>query len=440
MTSSPRLSLRLVLALSGWVALLAAQFGPDGPLRVALTAAFLLSCPGTAAMLLARPVPTRATSFPDRLAAGVLALALSVTISALVAEAFFLSHEFTVGRVLVTLAALTTVLALVPRGHRIRIRPAEGPRERVRTAARGLRRSHSRRVGLLGAVGLLAFSTACGTASGGDDPTARPSLAPLTSPSRDGSPSGSSPGGHSPAATGPWHLVFQDDFSGTALDRDKWATCYDWNQHGCTNPGNPEKEWYLPGQVEVSGGALSLTAERKTVKGSDGETYPWVSGMVSTGRDTADDRPHRTFTYGYLAASIRIPTDDKGMFPAFWLAVLDSRVDPQELDVAEFINTNEYVDMNLHYGANYQSDGSVHHQVGPADFAADYHVFAMDWQPESITWYVDGVPHFRVTDPALIPDTEMQLILNLAVGYQQLPPDHVNSARLQVDWVEVWQH
>ncbi len=234
--------------------------------------------------------------------------------------------------------------------------------------------------------------------------------------------------------------MFRDDFSGTALDRGNWTTCYDWNDGGCTNSGNNEQEWYLPGQVSVAGGALVLSAERRTVQGSDGLTHPWASGMVSTGRDTPDGSPRRTFTYGYYAASMLVPENAAGMFPAFWLAPLDSRNNPDELDVAEFINSNRYVDQNLHFGPDYSQENHLNHRSGPADFSADYHVFALDWEPDAVTWYVDGVQQFQVTEPSEIPREAMQLVVDLAVGFEQSPPTDVNAAQLHVKWVEVWQH
>ncbi|WP_033822377.1 family 16 glycosylhydrolase [Kitasatospora sp. MBT63] len=243
-----------------------------------------------------------------------------------------------------------------------------------------------------------------------------------------------------PAAPGAWHQVFRDDFNGLGLDPANWVTCYDWNDAGCTNAGNHEEQWYLPGQVAVNGGALVLSAERTPTAGSDGKSYPWTSGMVSTGRQSWDGTPLHTFTYGYFAAAIRTPQDPRGMFPAFWLIPAETRGAPPELDVAEFPGTDRFVAMNLHWRTADGGDGSVGHRYTPQRVSAGSTVFAMDWEPDSVTWYVDGVQQFRVTDPAVIPSVAMELILNLAVGYPQSPPSDVGSAQLHVDWVAVWQH
>jgi beta-glucanase (GH16 family) len=95
-----------------------------------------------------------------------------------------------------------------------------------------------------------------------------------------------------------WKLAFDPSFSGTQLDTSTWATCYDW----ATNPSvggddNPtdEKEWYVPSQVNVSGGDLNLVATQESTQGlsTSGapKTFTCRSGMVTS-------KPAFNFTYG----------------------------------------------------------------------------------------------------------------------------------------------
>jgi beta-glucanase (GH16 family) len=279
-----------------------------------------------------------------------------------------------------------------------------------------------------GAAGLLVLAAACGGGGGATEVWHTPGA---TAAAKD-------PGSlASPAAPGAWQLVFQDEFDATSLNPALWATCYDWNNAGCTNAGNHELEWYLPGQVSVSSGALNLSAVRRTTAGTDGHVYPWASGMVTTGRDNWDAVPRRTFTGGYFAASIQIPAQ-AGMFPAFWL-MPQTRETPPELDIAEFIGTTDTVQMTVHWPENGKNVAAAE-TYGPKDFPGGYHVFALDWEKDSLTWYVDGVARFHDTDPAHIPTGPMELLLNLAVGYPKAPPDDVSVANMKVDWVRVWQH
>lgn len=241
-----------------------------------------------------------------------------------------------------------------------------------------------------------------------------------------------------PPTPGNWRLVFHDEFDGSRLDRDRWATCFDWNRGGCTIGTSKELQWYLPGQVSVGGGKLTLTAARRTTQGSDGQVYPWTSGMISTGRDNWYAQPRRTFTYGYFEAAIRIPAGS-GMLPAFWMMPA-SRFTPPEIDIMEFFGTTREVSMFVHWR---DRAGARKHRSGTyasADFPNNYHVFAVLWEAEKLVWYVDGVERWRVTDPELIPHVPMEVLMNLAVGIPQPPPASTDSAQMRADWVRVWQH
>ncbi|MDV5146440.1 glycoside hydrolase family 16 protein [Streptomyces sp. SBC-4] len=279
--------------------------------------------------------------------------------------------------------------------------------------AKGARRP-LRRLALALSSALLMTATACAGTAG----TTR---APTTGPP----PSGS------------WRIVLNEEFDGTELDDHTWTTCYDWNRDGCTNSGNDEQQWYLPEQVSVRDGELTLTAERRETEGSDDRTYPWTSGMISTGRDDWYAEPRRTFTYGYFEASIRIPPE-AGMFPAFWM-MPESKFTPPEIDIMEFLDTTRYVSMYVHWRG---PDGDEERQsgtYGPADFPDRFHTFGLLWEPDALVWYVDDVERLRVTDTERIPDVPMEVLINLAVGVPKEPPDTVDTARMRVDWVRVWE-
>ncbi|CAM5636569.1 glycoside hydrolase family 16 protein [Streptomyces narbonensis] len=264
----------------------------------------------------------------------------------------------------------------------------------------------------------------------------------LTAAACGGTAEGSGAGPTGAATAGPtppddWRLVLDEDFDGTELDDRMWTTCYDWNKDGCTNSGNDELQWYLPEQVSVRDGELTLTAERRETRGSDGRTYPWTSGMISTGRDDWYGEPRRTFTYGYFEASIRIPAE-AGMFPAFWL-MPDSRFTPPEIDIMEFLDTTREVSMYVHWRDEDGDEDRQRGTYGPVDFPAEFHVFGLLWEPHKLVWYVDGVERLRVTDTHRIPDVPMEILINLAVGVPKAPPASVDSARMDVDWVRVWE-
>lgn len=122
-------ALRWVIAASGWLALAATELTAGTPLRVAVMAVFLIVCPGLAAVGLLRPAALRGSGWAAVLEPAVLSVVLSLSLSVLVAEAFFLSGTFTAKRALLALAVLTSVLALMP--------PPGGKRSKDRRASAG---------------------------------------------------------------------------------------------------------------------------------------------------------------------------------------------------------------------------------------------------------------------------------------------------------------
>jgi beta-glucanase (GH16 family) len=90
--------------------------------------------------------------------------------------------------------------------------------------------------------------------------------------------------------------------------------------------------------------------------------------------------------------------------------------------------------MNQHYSGEYPVPGSRLNNWSygggisgsydaQSSLATSFHTYAVDWQPDRITWYVDGVERFHSTTnlpPGEISLPEypgdMQIILNLAVG------------------------
>ncbi len=241
----------------------------------------------------------------------------------------------------------------------------------------------------------------------------------------------SSPTPWSPPAS--MALVFSDEFDGSALDSAKWNPCYPWNKQGCTNSGNHEQEWYLPDEILVENGMLRLRARPNPVKASDGNTYPYTSGMVSS---------HGKFsiTYGYFEIRARMPKG-KGLWPAFWLLPQDGEW-PPEIDVLELLCQDTHtVYTTLHYkttdNPHLSSGSSIQAE---ADLSADFHRYGVNWTPDAITWYLDGQEIYRLKHN--IPAQPMYILANLAVGgdWPGSPDaETVFPAYFEIDYIRVYR-
>lgn len=216
-----------------------------------------------------------------------------------------------------------------------------------------------------------------------------------------------------------YRLVWSEEFSGSSVSNSRW------NFENIAWPHNGEAQYYLPQNASASGGLLRIRAERQSFGGR-----AYTSARINT-----DNKFELQF--GRFEARMKVPAG-RGYWPAFWLLPA-SGAWPPEIDVMEILgHQTSTVYMTQHFGptnapANY--GGSY---TGP-DFAADFHNYAIEWSPNRIDWFVDGV--FRFTTNTNVPQEPMYVVLNLAVGgFWPGYPDAstVFPQNMLVDWVRVY--
>lgn len=223
-----------------------------------------------------------------------------------------------------------------------------------------------------------------------------------------------------------WKLTFDDEFNGTALDPAKWTPADPWGHER-----NHELQAYFKDAFEVRDGVLHIKAERREAFYS-GKQRTYTSGMMSTHDKFAQQ-------YGRFEIRCRVPSG-KGMWPAFWL--LPEPLDwPPEIDVLEILGHQPNKVYMTHHFRNEQRQHKSHggSWVGP-DFSADFHEFAVEWSPQSIVWFVDGVERFRSEDS--VPPAKMYLLVNLAIGgdWPGAPDEKTHfPATFDVDYVRVYE-
>ena len=232
------------------------------------------------------------------------------------------------------------------------------------------------------------------------------------------------------------HLVFNDDFTGTSIDPVKWDTCYPWANSGagCTNFGNPELEWYLPSQDAVSGGALHLVLSKTPTSGTtrDGQpmVYQWRSGIVTTYHSLE-------FTYGFVTVKARLPRGS-GLWSALYL-LPKSQLWPPEIDIGEVSGSDtKHYSMTIHSGRGFQLPKTI----GTADLSAGWHTYAIDWEPSSVTWYVDGKVVYRYQGDQT-PSEPMYFVADLAVAdFFGVEPSTStpSTTSLDIRSVAIYQH
>jgi len=260
---------------------------------------------------------------------------------------------------------------------------------------------------VLAVLGL--FSASVTSSASSDGSTLRSGVPATTTTSAAKGPDG--PKGH-------WRLVFSDHFTGSTLDTANWSTCYFF---GCTDKGNNELEMYQASQVTVHNGTVSLTVVPKRTHDKQ-----YLSGMLSS-------HGKFSFRYGYAQIVAKLPRG-RGLWSAFWTEP-ESGAWPPEIDIMENWAQSDSVGLYVHYDAANQFDSST---VYLPTASSAFHSYGVDWEPGSVTWYVDGFlwAHFAVS----ITQPEY-LIADLAVNGTFPPNSSVQFPQsLVIRSIEVWQH
>jgi beta-glucanase (GH16 family) len=261
------------------------------------------------------------------------------------------------------------------------------------------------------------------------DVTPLASAPPITPPVTPPPVTPPSTGPTPPPISGTWNLSFNDNFD--TLNPSTWTDEYWWGGNAGT------QATFDPNNVSVSNGTLSLTATHQSETSNTGVANPYTSGLISTGGIAGIQPLGFSFTYGYIEVRTRI-APGQGMWSALWMLPV-SHQDNYEMDVFENLGRAPTTFQGfVHNAPNYGSG------VASLDFnmTQDYHVYGMDWEPDHVTWYVDGNAVATVTNTSLISTQAMYLMLNLDVGGAWAGfPDSTTpqSSSWLVDYLRVWQ-
>lgn len=208
--------------------------------------------------------------------------------------------------------------------------------------------------------------------------------------------------------------MLEDDFQGTRLDPAKWVV-YD-------SPGdhvNPRTK----AATTVSGGLLRLT------------------GGLYGGRDLSGG-VGSTLTQRFGRWEVRLRADRGAGYSAVALLWPQHMGHPEyaEVDFAEIIDpTRQDAGIFLHHGPN---DDQAQHQEH-ADFTK-WHVVAVDWLPDHMTFWLDGKPLWTYRGPLIPRAGRMGLALQNDQICDRGPAFCRNRTtpkwvEMDVDWVRVYR-
>ncbi len=253
-----------------------------------------------------------------------------------------------------------------------------------------------------------------------------------------------------PLASQDLQLTFDDEFNTLSLYSGKtgsgtWLPRYPYTGLAAhTTVGHHDQQYYTDptdtgltdsplglNPFSVSNGVLDIHAQSVDAATSAKiYGYKYTSGLISSYSSFSQ-------TYGYFEMRAELPAGT-GLHPAFWLLPLDYTW-PPELDVMEQRGQDPS-----------QTTGTVHTNVGGThtassglfdvgDSSTGFHTYGVDWEPDYLTWYVDGKAVNRVATPSDL-NTPMYMLVNLAVGgtWAGNPGAGSIPADMKVDYVRAY--
>lgn len=190
-----------------------------------------------------------------------------------------------------------------------------------------------------------------------------------------------------------YKLVWYDEFEGTTLNTDNWYAT-------------------ITGRSSFNGGKINMTADEKNLYVSDGYLHSvgYQENVKDFSCSEAWTKNKMYFRYGYLEA--RYKQAPGNSFAVFWLnsdieAGQKGELRP-EIDIVETFSKAKSFFVNLHHWGT-DGDKTIHRNFSPAidsnpDIDAsrewvapgdsllsdEFHIYACEWTPEFISFYIDG--------------------------------------------------
>lgn len=244
-----------------------------------------------------------------------------------------------------------------------------------------------------------------------------------------------------------WTLVWADEFNEVA-NTPPYSAKWGFNTGG-GGWGNNELQTYtdnIRNAYQDGEGNLVVKVLKESFTGTDGITRNYTSARLLT-KGKFEQR------YGKFEARVKVPFG-QGIWPAFWMLGndIDGKGWPEcgEIDIMEIVGRQPAVNHGSLHGPGYSGASpltNIYTLPDNQNFTDNFHIFAVEWEPGEIRFYVDGNLYSTKTT-ADVPagrrwvfEHPFFMILNVAVG-GNFPGNPDNSTtfpqEMKVDYVRVY--
>ena len=238
--------------------------------------------------------------------------------------------------------------------------------------------------------------------------------------------------------------TLSEGFNSAGLDSNKW-----WIK---TDPDNSHFTLDYSRNVTFTGTTIKIKVD--TLYPAvlvDTTYYHYQGGAIGT--------VWWDYQYGYLEIRAKYPTGEY-VWPAFWVwgdECFPDNLDSSyynEIDIAEqggpyafeghTMLTNWHVLDNIPTRCDSLYDGYNTNDPLPINnlprLDSIFHKYAIEWNPERMTWYFDDVPVRTVYDPAKTPKHKMDAIIGVGVDLYNKPHENkLDPVFLEVDYMNYYK-
>jgi beta-glucanase (GH16 family) len=240
-----------------------------------------------------------------------------------------------------------------------------------------------------------------------------------------------------------WNLIWSDEFNGpdgSAVDDTKWR-----HETGGSGWGNAELEYYTNrlenAYIENSSGSKGVLVIKALQ-----ETY---NGLAYTSARLVTSNKFEQM-FGRFEVRAQIPYG-QGIWPAIWmLGAGGGWPNGGEIDIMENIGKEPNIIHGTMHGPGYAGAKGIGKAFALPEgqrFADDFHIYAVEWEPNVIRWYVDNELYNTLTPENLpqgtqwVYDHPFYILLNVAVGggWPGYPDGSTEFPQtMKVDYVRVY--
>lgn len=196
--------------------------------------------------------------------------------------------------------------------------------------------------------------------------------------------------------------IFWEDWTGGINYSNRWFGSYPWT----AGTGGQDRDGYvvdsanssLPANITVNkiiNGNLEIAAiaapSGYNTSFTGGTHYNYLTSMLYSRFDTASIRSDGQ-PYGYHEARIQMPSG-AGLMGAYWTYTATTGIG--ELDINEYYDSF-VVTQTCHTATQ---NNSIFSETNVPDIG-NWHIYAMDWQSNTIRFYIDGVQTLSLATPS----------------------------------------